>query len=235
MRGMHSIYVGERHFKIEKISGGGGGRMSRRFTRIDNMAGMMEDVKWIGVTKYGKSLSRLIWKMLGCVLMAFMMTLPILVLSAKERCQEDLDLYQYNPLNETSPTLEDEDLAEWCGRFSTGGIDLSKIGHPCICPSNSHMCNPMLDKATYMEARDAWCDAFGTSDESKWIDFAALSEDDTFRPCECLTSLEQHMPNWTLCANLMTILLVIMWPFTVLVWLLYTYIWFVGAQPSSNP
>jgi Ca2+-binding EF-hand superfamily protein len=53
-RGMHTLHIGDRHFKVDKVSGGGGGRMQRRFTRIDQMAGFLEDVKWISVTKYGK-------------------------------------------------------------------------------------------------------------------------------------------------------------------------------------
>ena len=171
-----------------------------------------------------QSLTRLLIGFLKCVLIAAFIVFPVIVISAKSTCQEDLDLYQYNPVN---GTMNAADQDEWCKHFS--GSDTfrhGRIGHPCVCPPREgHRCNPALDPAAWVESRDSWCAAFGTVDESLHLDYKALTTDNTFHPCECLSALQQHMPDWTLALDLMVILLTIMFPVRFFMWVFYTYIW----------
>jgi Ca2+-binding EF-hand superfamily protein len=92
MRGMHSAYFGDRHFKLEKVSGGGGGKSMRRFTRIDFLVGLLDDIKWVHVAKRGKSFKRLFWGAIECAIKGLTLALPIAIGLAQIKCRESLNL-----------------------------------------------------------------------------------------------------------------------------------------------
>ena len=168
-RGMHSVFFGSRHFKLEKVNGGGGSRVSRRFSRVDFMVGLITDVKWVHIYKRGKSMVRLFAGLLNGVVSGAMMVFPIVIgLSTTPKCRNDLNLRSTNliPWNvtETQSLPVDEwnvDQQIWCEQFS---IDPKiKPGRPCVCPLKTRgprVCNALLDPAAAETSHSDWCSAF---------------------------------------------------------------------------
>jgi Ca2+-binding EF-hand superfamily protein len=78
-RGIHTASFGDRHFKLEKVSGGGGKQYSRRLARVDFMVGLLEDVRWVHVRKEGKSVLRLLRGLCAALFSGALITLPIVL------------------------------------------------------------------------------------------------------------------------------------------------------------
>ena len=90
-RGIHTASFGRRHFKLEKVSGGGGKRLSRRLANVDYMVGMLEDIRWVHIEKRGKSIFRLVAGLSGVVVSGAAALVPfITTFVSRSSCFERL-------------------------------------------------------------------------------------------------------------------------------------------------
>ena len=193
---MHSAYFGDRHFKLEKVTGGGGSRATRRFTRVDFVVGLIEDIKWVHVTKQGKSFQRLFLALLDSVFSGLMLALPIVLGLAQIQCRTALNLeevyYAGFETSDISRMLAGNLTANeiiWCEQFKHAP---DKLGRPCVCrvvPGVAHqVCHTGLDPSQWHANKDAWCYEF---------DHGSIEVTDMV-PCECMTFAQQHLPSWDL-------------------------------------
>lgn len=187
------------------------------------MAGLIEDVKWVAVTKHGKSLRRLVAELCRVMIIAVCLAIPMVLVSSESSCQTQLDLRQYDI---SSETLAGFDSQNWCKQFQHHGRQ-DRIGHPCVCTAivdPTHVCNARLDPQFYISHHDGWCAAFDHGVDH-WYDPNQLGGSKFFQPCECVSALMQFAPDWPLFLFLVMICCVICWPFTIGIWIWYTPIW----------
>ena len=196
-RGIHSIYVGSKHFEIERNSGGGWKTASHRAqgwrarcTRIDHVAGFMDDIKWIQVKKEGHSLSSLIGKSVAAVFGIGVVVLPLALLAsypcsdllnlrgrdepgpaALARNPDALTWARWTTFNSTPEDMAQFDGAQkWCDAFDTSTWWIRELkpsiahsGRPCVCPLQmGEICNPNLDPSLYHRSfgQPKWCSAW---------------------------------------------------------------------------
>ena len=241
-QGIHTIFLGDRHFQLEKVAGGGGGRIGKKLTRIDNMAGLLDDVKWIAVTKYGKNVGRLVAALLRVLFWSVCLAIPILLVSAETSCLVALDLRQYTLRN---GTLEDFDASArntWCLHFS-GHSRSDRIGQPCVCSADGSNgadglpCNSNLDPSHYVTDRGGWCAAYDHNFDH-WWDPEQLDGSKFFQPCECVSTLMQFAPDLSLLFYIVVTCCCVGWPLCIGLWIWYTPIWadfgVIGINPKQK-
>ena len=208
-RGIHSAYFGETHFKLEKVNGGGGSRKTRRFSKVDYLVGLIEDIKWVHTYRLGKSFVRLLKDLLSAMASAIIIVLPIAVALSKSNCKQELDLQRPGLLPcHTSSVLENADSSCWnitltekdiwhpeqevyCNAFAED--PRMKPGRPCVCPLRTHgprICNSQLDPNNALINKDGWCEAF------KQAAATQLQVSDMV-PCECMSFIERYVPDFT--------------------------------------
>ena len=133
---MHSVYFGEVHFKLEKVNGGGGTRSTRRFSKVDYLVGLLEDVKWVHTYKVGKSVPRLVVAWLKVMFSGLMAVLPIVMALGQNNCKNELNLYRASLLpwniSITEADVWTAEQTEWCNAFDEDPT--VKPGRPCVCP-----------------------------------------------------------------------------------------------------
>ena len=167
-RGIHTLYVGKKHFEIERNGGGGWKTATRRSagwrarcTQIDHITGYMEDVKWIHVRKEGKSLAGLVKRSVKAMVGAVVVAMPLALLFSYP-CSDQLNLRGTDaPLSHRHPE----------------GFD------PGQSWENWTTYNSSTDVMSRFDGAKGWCDAFHTT--SAWYTDMEPSVCRSGRPCVC--------------------------------------------------
>lgn len=206
-RGIHSINIGQKHFEIERNSGGGWKAASKRVsgwrarcTRMDHVAGYMDDVKWVHVKKDGLAITDLVNDSLFAVFAVLILATPIALLasypcsdllnlrgrdvpspSALQRNPNSLTWSKWATFNSTAAQMERFDGAQqWCDAFDTSAQwfqaiepSIVKTKRPCVCPLKpGEICNPNLDPSLYFRSlgQPNWCSAWEQGTEFHYPD-----------------------------------------------------------------
>ena len=225
MRGIHSAYFGQTHFKLEKVNGGGGNRNTRRFSKVDYLVGLVDDIKWVHTYKLGKSIGRLLTDWLKAMFNGALIVLPIAIALSKSNCKESLDLHRpglitWN-ITLTEQNIWSPEQEVFCSSFYED--PKLKPGRPCVCPLRTHgprICNAKLDPNNALIDTKGWCGQFRKAAN------AQLQVTDMV-PCECMSVIEKYVPDFTspLFIGLWLAVVVPVCLGTFALWLLYTPVW----------
>jgi hypothetical protein len=177
------------------VNGGGGSRNTRRFSKVDYLVGLLEDVKWVHTFKLGKSVRRLILAWLKAMFTGLVICLPIAIALGQANCKNELNLHRASLLpwniSMTEAGIWTPEQTQWCEEFNQD--PKVKPGRPCACPLRSHgprICNALLDPSFALIDGDGWCEEFKQAANNELQVSSQV-------PCECLSLVEQHLPDFT--------------------------------------
>eukprot|EP01052_Picozoa_sp_SAG31_P016382 SAG31_NODE_1083_length_10012_cov_5.562796_2_plen_2400_part_00 len=171
----HELKLGSVHYEIDKTTNQAAANF--KCARYDYFAGLVADVRWIAVHKWGKNFRRLLSSIVEAVLSGIMIALMVGTQTYGLNCSADLDIHDTLGTNASSGVLDDRQQS-WCSAFRWSRTQ--KPGWPCLCTGGTS-CNPLLDPMFHQVSPDRWCDQFDALDPS-WL----LVQADEKRPCSCV-------------------------------------------------